>query len=411
MIRRWLIVSCALMFAHSAICAGTYQRTKDGRTFVWNNSPQRGEAASWTGPRDAEGYATGYGTLTWFKSEQRIVTGSNIPAPAKGDVVLSRYTGRMVHGKFQGQGANVDTKGLVSHGMFPNGIKTSDSIVGAPASAKQQSVQPAPKSGAGAEPVPPATGPPLDEHHTEKSSNVEAGKSGVGETLQAVMTPPSSLRVPMLAAMAPRSSVPSTPAPSAPAAVGIEPVVRNRIIEDFKEETQSVFSRVNEATNNFREFDRLGSVQELPTPVSESVDALMDRARDFRAKLGYETALRESRVETQTADALSVVDQVTHNLASGDAAKAASRVNDFLKENPETPGENQKNLWHYLSSVQSLCAQSKKEADVHLQQAQLFTSAGKMGDALREYQEAFRLFPTPAIAEEIHHLQENSLGL
>jgi hypothetical protein len=398
------------LFANSANCGGTYQRTKDGRTFIWNDLPRRGETASWAGPRDAQGYATGYGTLTWFKSEHVIVTGSNILAPARSNDILTRYTGRMVHGKFEGVVVNVDVKGRVLHGMFVNGIKTSDWIEGAPAAAYQQPSPPAPKSVGPPEPVPPAVGLPLDEHRTEKSSTANGGKPGVGETLHAVMTP-SLLQAPMRAAVAPRASVPHPPAVPSPAAAVVEPVVRNRIIEDFKEETQSVFSRVSEATSNFREVERLDLAQELPTPVSESVEALMDRARDFRAKLGYETALREGRVETQTADALFVVDQITHNLAAGDAAKAATKINDFLKKDPDAPGENRKDLWRYLASMRSLCSRSEKEANVHLEQAQLFASAGKLGDALREYQEAFRLFPTPATDEKIRHLRENSLGL
>jgi len=406
--RRWLLVTFALLFANSAIGGGVYQRTKDGRTFIWNNFPGRSDTANWSGGRDAEGYAAGYGTLTWFKSEHAIVTGSNIPAPAKGNIVVGRYTGRMVRGRFQGSVVNVDASGRVSHGTFANGNKTSDWIQGAPASTDQQTTRPTSKVANKAEPVPPASGPPLDERYAEKTTNT--AKSGVGESLQAVMTPPSSLRVP-IATIAARAPVPPPASLQPSPAAAVEPLVRNRIIEDFKEETQSVFERVNEATGNFRELDGLDSVQELPKPVSESVDALVDRARDFRAKLGYETALRESRVETQTADALFVVDQATHNLAVSDASKAAGRVNEFLKNNPETPGENQKNLWHYLDSLRSLCSRSEKEADVHLQQGQLFSSAGKMGDALHEYQEAFRLFPSPATAEKIRHLQENSLGL
>lgn len=375
---------------------------------MWNSFPQFNETASWTGHRDNDGYAIGYGTVTWFKSERSIVTGSNIPAPTKSSIVVGRYSGRMVRGKFQGQVARIDPNGRVFHSAFVNGSKTSNWIEGAPGSANQESIQPAPKIAGKTEPVPPAAGPPVEENHPEKNLAVNAGKPGVDGTLQAVMTPPSSLRAPMLAAMAPIPAPSAQPSPAAPA---VEPTVRNRIIEDFREETQSVFSRVDEATGDFHELGGLDSVQELPTPVSESIDSLIERARDSREKLGYETALRESRAETQTADALAIVDQATHILAAGDAAKAASRVSDFLKRNPEAPAENQKPLWHYLVSLSSLCSRSENGAGVHLQQADLFVAAGKMGDALREYQEAYRLFPTPATAEKIRHLRENSLGL
>src|SRR5262249_4198945 len=177
---------------------------------------------------------------------------------------------------------------------------------------------------------PAAAGPPLHERRSEKVSGGPI-ESAHGESAQAVMTPPSSLRVPMVAAaIAPRTSVPLAPSEPSPSPAAVEPVVRNRIIADFREQAQSVFSRVGDATGNFHEIDRLDAVKELPTPVSESVDSLMDRARDFRAKLGYETALRECPVETQTTDALSVVDQMTRNIAGSDAAKATNKVSEFL---------------------------------------------------------------------------------
>jgi len=203
-------------------------------------------------------------------------------------------------------------------------------------------------------------------------------------------------------------SMPSAPS-SSPAAVDL--AVRDRIIVDFKEQTQSVQSRVGDATGDFREIDRLESVQKLPAPVSESVDSLVDRARDFRSKLGYETALRECRTETGTVDALSAVDQVTRNIAANNAPAASSRLADFLKSNPEPTADSQKALWRYLTSMQLLCSRLEKEAEIHLQRARSLASAGRTGDAIREYQEAYRTFPNPATAEKIHQLQSNSLGL
>jgi len=153
---------------------------------------------------------------------------------------------------------------------------------------------------------------------TQRSASLELG------------TPASLLQKSVVAAASLRASIP--PAPPAPSSspAGVDPIVTNRIIADFKEETQSVLSRVGDATGNFREIDRLESVQKLPAPVSESVGSLVERARDFRVRVGYETALHEYRAETETVDALSVVDQMTRNLAANDAAAANSKLADFL---------------------------------------------------------------------------------
>ncbi|HLW34590.1 MAG TPA: hypothetical protein VKS98_02930 [Chthoniobacterales bacterium] len=92
-----------LIFAGQALGAGGYQRTDDRKkTLVWNNDPKPGDAAEWTGKRDPEGYAEGPGTLTWLQPQKQSLfsTGSNIPSTKK--VPISRLTGTMAHGKFEG---------------------------------------------------------------------------------------------------------------------------------------------------------------------------------------------------------------------------------------------------------------------------------------------------------------------
>jgi hypothetical protein len=223
--------------------------------------------------------------------------------------------------------------------------------------------------------------------------------------------PPRFATVASIRPFTPATSAPatSTPAPSTPPAV--EPEVKSRMITDFKEQTQAVLSRVGDATGNFREIDRLNSVQQLPPPVSESVASLVDRARDFRAKVGYETALSECRSETETVDALSAVDQGIRNIAGNDASAANSGLTDFLKDNPEPMVDTQRPLWRYLTSMRLLCSRLEKEAEIHLERAGAFASAGRTGDAIREYQEAYRTFPNPATAEKIRQLRRNGLGL
>ena len=303
-----------------------------------------------------------------------MVTGSNIPAPAKGNVPIARYTGKMVRGKFQGLVVNVDADGQTSHGTFVNGAKTSDWIAGPPPSPSQQSTPSVSQSAK--EPAPPAAGPP--------------------QLAVTTLAPPRPISTP--------SVLQSNPGE-------IEPAVKNRMISDFKEQTRAVLSRVSEASGNFQDVDGLDSVQRLPGPISENVVSLADRARDFRARLGYEAALSECRAETETVDALSALDQTTRHIADNDAASANSGLSDFLKNNPEPRADSQKPLWRYLTSIRALCSRLEKQADIHSQRAQAFASAGRNGDAIREYQEAFRIFPNPATAEKIRQLQSNSLGL
>jgi hypothetical protein len=409
--RSLLVWSTLLLFANGAY-GGVYQRTKDGKTLVWNNYPRQGDAASWSGDRDMNGYATGYGTLTWFRIEPTIETRSNIPFGRRRFFVLSRYSGNMVQGKLNGPVVNIDANGKTFRGKFSMGRKTGD-WPGSPAPASERRANERARPGEVVEQ--PAEGP---SPAPDQRSNKRVGGDAIVETptqrsdsFQSP-TPPALLRRPAEAATSAQASTASAPSSSSPSADGVDPAVKNRMISDFKEQIQSVLSRVGEATGNFSEIDRLDLVQKLPQPVSESIGSLVNRARDFRSKLGYEAgALQECRTETETVDALSVVDQITRSIAAKDTSQANSGLANFLKNNPNPTADSQKALWRYLTSVQSLCNQLEKEADTHFQRAQSFSAAGKTSDAIREYKEAYRTFPKPATAEKIRQLQNSSPGL
>jgi hypothetical protein len=117
-----------LLFASGAYADGTYQRTEDRKkTFVWNNDPQPGDAATWSGARDADGYATGPGTVKWSRIERGFQTGSNIAA--RKQAPISSYSGTMVHGKFNGGVMTVD-HGKTYHATFADGHKKGRWIAG-----------------------------------------------------------------------------------------------------------------------------------------------------------------------------------------------------------------------------------------------------------------------------------------
>jgi ketosteroid isomerase-like protein len=109
--RSFFIYGALLLFASVAYGVGSYQRTRDGQTLVWNDSPESGEEAMWSGKRDKDRFAMGPGILTWYKVEPTIVTGSNILDTRRYPVVISRYSGKMVRGKFNGPVTYIDANG------------------------------------------------------------------------------------------------------------------------------------------------------------------------------------------------------------------------------------------------------------------------------------------------------------
>jgi ketosteroid isomerase-like protein len=122
-IRSLFVCSALLLFASVAYGASSYQPTRDGKALVWNDSPRRGEEATWSGRRDKNGFAAGSGTLTWYKVEPTIVTGSNIPDARRYAVVINRYSGKMVRGKLKGAVTYVDANGKRLQATFVKGGK------------------------------------------------------------------------------------------------------------------------------------------------------------------------------------------------------------------------------------------------------------------------------------------------
>jgi len=177
------------------------------------------------------------------------------------------------------------------------------------------------------------------------------------------------------------------------------------MIEELRKQTESVLAQVRDATGNFREIDRLEAVQNLPAPASASVTALAARARDFRMKVGDEVAVYEFLAEIEAVEMLVLADETTRDIAAKDVPAARRTLLAFLKRYHEPAADSQKRLSRYLNSMLSLCNRSKDEAETHLERAKSLDSAGKKSEALREYQEIYRIYPNPITADKIRQLE------
>ncbi len=99
-----------LLLSAASEAAGAYQRTRDGGPMVWNNHPGPDDEATWSGGKDERGYASGGGALTWWKNGEWV----------------SRYSGQMVRGRFEGRVINEDADGTIFAGTFRAGQKGAD---------------------------------------------------------------------------------------------------------------------------------------------------------------------------------------------------------------------------------------------------------------------------------------------
>ena len=118
---------------------GTYQPVRNGTT--------------WSGGRDRDGYARGFGTLTWYTKE----AGSDKPQ------LYALYWGNMVHGKLNGP-VNLHSKQKTHYAIFADGARVTRWSPGTALSSMTQQqmaliAEHKASSVPESEPEPPAAGP------------------------------------------------------------------------------------------------------------------------------------------------------------------------------------------------------------------------------------------------------------
>jgi hypothetical protein len=217
---RLFLYTALLVLVNSAYAGGGYQRTRDGKTLVLNTRPMPGDAVTWSGKRDADGYATGQGTLTWFMRNRAVVTGSNVPVNKYREV--SSYSGNMVRGKLEGAVVNVDANGRRFHGTFVDGKKSKDwspgpakrdstpaELVEATTEEPSTAEQPEITQPAAPSPPPPATVSAVaDSQHALAEPPSEGPANPADDSLRMLTAPPRSLRANISTETAPEASIP-----------------------------------------------------------------------------------------------------------------------------------------------------------------------------------------------------------
>ena len=197
--RFFLVSGTLLLLLGIARGEGNYQRTRNGKTLVWNEHAKAGDEATWSGGRNGNGYARGFGTLVWYTKE----AGSRKPQ------LYARYWGNMVDGKFNGP-INVHSKKKTHHAIFADGARVTRWTPGpAPSRMTSRQIALITKHNAvavrEAEPAPPAAGPMFrrsndNEQKPESRESVQDlwserwPKIDIDDSLRVLALPPRSLR-------------------------------------------------------------------------------------------------------------------------------------------------------------------------------------------------------------------------
>ena len=114
-----LLVCAAFLACAAPAFAGKYQRTLDKKSHIWNDDPKPWEECNWAGGRDRLNLADGPGTLTWYNDEKGPTTRTRFTAERLHFV--SKATGTMLRGRWEGMVELMDADGHVSHALFDNG--------------------------------------------------------------------------------------------------------------------------------------------------------------------------------------------------------------------------------------------------------------------------------------------------
>ena len=191
---------CLTFLVLTAVVArgeGNYQSTRDGKTLVWNSHPRPGDVVTWSGARDSNDYAHGFGLLVWYTKER----GFDKPQ------LYARYWGRMVNGKLEGP-VNVHSKRKTHHAIFIDGARVTGWVAGtAPTRATARwSALVAKRSRTNVEPEPesPAAGPAEEKEEggrqkEETSESIQDiyserwPKIDIDDSLRLLVFPPRSL--------------------------------------------------------------------------------------------------------------------------------------------------------------------------------------------------------------------------
>ena len=193
--RLLFVCGTLLVLAQIARGDGNYQHTKDGKTLVWNNHPNPGDVATWSGARDRDGFARGFGQLIWYTKEPGLVK----PQP------YARYWGRMVDGKFEGP-VNVHAKRTTRYAIFIDGTRVTGWTAGAaPSRATARWRTLVARRHAISEPEAPAAGPSFRRsedrgHESEPHESIQDLWSerwptrDIDDSLRLLALPPRSLR-------------------------------------------------------------------------------------------------------------------------------------------------------------------------------------------------------------------------
>ena len=327
-----ILFGCVLLASASIVFGktGEYQQTRDGKTTVWNASPKPGESASWAGARDKQGYADGFGTVTWYNAD---------------GTVYGVYYGNMVNGKLEGP-VNAHMGRRTTHAYFADGSRATAWARG-PAPSKMnvpEDLVAKRRKAEGEEPKP-------------REERAEAKKEATEKPVRSseIVPPTETTKKPIVAEAKPKATPAPTPAeekiptPEPSVAPTAPPEVAETTTLPTPESTQSASSSLFETTPIPNIAETPGTISQ-ETPQSSTPEPSVERKPEtteqkpapavtkdgsLNALVGPPSSLRDSSISESKSTGTRGIAQLSEDdvvgLADGEARDKGFNLSDYQR--------------------------------------------------------------------------------
>jgi hypothetical protein len=190
-----------------------------------------------------------------------------------------------------------------------------------------------------------------------------------------------------------------------------DPLARSEAVIHFKERVTQALSKTSREPTLTKPIVVLNDVEPLPATVTAEILETAEAARLFRRSVGYDVALHECAEDTATVETLTVIDKVLREVKAMKPSLALEDIAAYAKTYPSAQSERLQPAYKTLVVLQALCLRLQRESQIHIDRAKVLTAAGKMGEAVKEYEQAVLVFPDSNTAQQLKETRRQTLGL
>ncbi len=158
--------------------------------------------------------------------------------------------------------------------------------------------------------------------------------------------------------------------------------------------------------------DELKSVQPLPEDLVRRAEQADARWKELQNEITTPEARQIGEKAIPGLEAVRAWSRAAQSFAADDAPEGALALRELLSKYSAVSHPEISPIWDQMLNIYKTCQQREEAAQAHVKKADQLAAIGtKNSQAITEYQAAYALFPSAAIAGRIKELRTESLGL